>query len=69
MKDGGGNWMMVWSAAIIAGGLAMRYGHGLIRNTVLRVVVFAAAAGLLAYIFGREVNLSLRSFKLLGKMF
>lgn len=53
-------------AAIIAGTLAAKYGRRWIPNVWVRVILAAAIAGVLAYSFGRPVNLLLRAGKLIG---
>jgi uncharacterized membrane protein YjjP (DUF1212 family) len=60
--------LVAFAAALIAGGLALRFGGRWMPNVWARVLLAAAVAGVLAFIFGREVNLLLRAGKLLGRM-
>ena len=60
--------LTAFAAALIAGGLAFRYGGRWMPHVWARVLLAGAVAGMLAFIFGREVNLLLRAGKLLGRM-
>ena len=60
--------IVAFSAALIAGGPAYRYGGRFIANVWLRVLLAGGLAWILAFSFGRPVNLLLRAGKLLGRM-
>ena len=60
--------LVAFAAALIAGGLAYRFGGRWFPNVWLRVMVAASVAGVGAFLLGRSVNLGLRAIKLLSRM-
>ena len=60
--------MVAFAGALIGAGIGYRFGRQWIQNMWLRVFIFAAVAGALAFTFGRSANLAMRAGKLLTRM-